>query len=223
MSEDAISAAIAAASAQATNPEITEVIEAHPVTSQGVTSYVAAAKPMSLDDAMSTAGLAVDHYLKVNEFGLTIGNLKGMLEQVIVGIQMDKMNDRAFTTIRATAGGNSTYFKTRDGVSCVSGGSWADAVRKAGQIDPQAQPYSSVDLEMVLLEDAVDVKGAVVAPAGKTLGKGLTYTDMKSFGALYSALKTQGKLSQEVKVKVTPVEGTKGTAKYGYLAFELIE
>ncbi len=220
----AIDKAIAEAEAAKNNQPIIDAVPAVNQTT-GVTSYVPA-KPMSLDDAMSGGGLAVDAYLKVTPTGLIIGEaLKSPIQEITVLITMSDMDSRAYQVVRASAGSSTEYFKTRDGVTCENkGGSWAEALRKADLIQPGSRPYNSVDLEMEVAEDIYDASGkTLLAKAGSTLGKGLSYSDMKSFKNLHKDIKALGKLDVPVKVKIEALDGVKGTNTYGFLKFVLVD
>lgn len=143
--------------------------------------------PLALDDMLS-GSLTVDAWIKVTEHGMTIGTDRTLFETLPVTLDMS-----AIAYCYSVRYGNpAQYQKTYDRMVDVRGGSWAQTLQKAQQVDPKASEFRSADLPFVLREDLVNKKGEVIITAGSTLGHSLSITGWKSFGEFANALKKAG-------------------------------
>ena len=176
------------------------------------------ARPMALQD-FSTGSIVADDFLKVSEHGMTIGKIAGLVEEMVVDLDM--------STVQVTEvikyGDPVKYLKTVDGVKCLEGGTWQQAVERAQQADPKARPYKSADMTLVLVEDAKDLKGNVVAPVGAKLGHSLSTTNRGHFQSLLNDLNKMGvDLTQSVRLKVGYEAKHKNNYHWGLLTFEYL-
>lgn len=216
---DAIDKAIAAAEAEAATAVATPSTEVATRPVPAGPTVVQRGTPMSLTD-FSIGGIVADDFLKVKDNHLRIGNKEDMItEPLIVDIDM--------TTVQVTEvikfGNPAQYLKTVDGITCVNGGTWAQAVEKAQKSDPNARPYKSADLTMVLVEDAVAVNGKVIAEKGTKLGHSLSTTNRGEFQAFLADLQKSNLLYETVRVKVGYKKRTNSKGNvWGVLTFELL-
>lgn len=221
--------AIAAAQAQAAQAAQAQPAPAPAGVPATVTATGAAPAPammpagqkMSLED-FSTGALNVDDFLKVKEHGLTVGKHSDKLvAEAIVDIDLSEVQ-----VCEAIKFGQNppTYFKTYDGVTCVQGGTWQQAVMKAQQVDPNARPYKSADIPMTVVEDIVAIDKTVVAEKGTTLGHSLSTTNRGEFQDLLSQVGKAGISMHDtvrVKLKAKPRTNAKGH-RWGIITFELL-
>lgn len=189
----------------------------------GLPANAAPARPMTLDD-LSGSAMNVDTFLKVNEHGLEIKAkdtpVSGLIESVVVSIDVKK-GIQVFEGIKY--GNPAVYAKTYDNARAVSGGSWADAVRKAQLADPKASTYMGADITMTLEADAVTMKGEVAAKAGSSLGHSTSTTNKIAFKKLVDDITAAGLREGVVLVKITAERRTnKAGNVWGILNFELL-
>lgn len=172
--------------------------------------------PLGLDDMM-TGSISVDAWLKVGEFGLTVGTDRTLFESIPVVINMDEI---AYC-YSVRYGNPAQYAKTYDRVTDVKGGSWLATLQRAQSIDPRAGEFRSADIPFHLLKNLENKKGDVVLEAGKVLGHSLSITGWKSFGEFTNKLKDLGidpyKGRVEVDLGFTVRTNDKGT--WGILSF----
>ena len=190
---DAISQAKAAA---ATMPQ-TQL----PVQAPATTPPVGFAKPSMAMVAASTGVIPrATPYLKVNEFGILIGKakkpfLEGFKAKVLL------IEDQGFQlkwTIRY--GNPAQYLSTFDGNVCDKGGTWHDALTKARMIDPQAEPYTSVDVRIELDEDIK--MGDETFLAGSLVGFNSSKTNFSEWSDFYAQCAADGLVGTTVDVQV---------------------
>lgn len=127
-------------------------------------NQVTVARPMGLMSLMSTGNMAVDVYLKVDEYGLHLGTSKVSFDTLKVKL----VGMKACGIIRY--GNPAVYEKTYDLLSSTKGESWSNVCTRALKADPKATQYQAAEITMVLNEDAKDSKGAVVYAAGTKVG-----------------------------------------------------
>jgi hypothetical protein len=182
----------------------------------GAVAPVGRAAPLTLQD-FNTSGLNVEEFLKVNAYGITFGKDQTLFKSVIVDLDMSKVQ-----VCHAIKFGNpATYFKTYDGVSCASGGTWAAAVQKAQNADPKARPYDSADLTFTNT-GPLQLKEKVI-PAGTTLGHSLSTTNRQHFADLISQIQRAGYAStSKVRVELGHEHKNKGSNNWGLVTFKLI-
>ena len=96
-------------------------------------------KPLGMSDLMS-GGISVDHWLKVKDDGLIIGdNRTDKLDNIVVEIDMSAV--QVAYAVKYDQG--KVYKKSYDGVTTVGGGSWADTVAMAARRPWSSQALSS--------------------------------------------------------------------------------
>lgn len=211
-----IDAAIAQASAAAANIPAQNAGVGTAVAPAQTTAVAApaAGTPMGLADAM--AGMqVVDNYLKVSELGLQIGGKKGVVEEILVTIDMSEV---AYS--EAIKFGNpAVYEKTYDRVIAASGKPWAQAIVDAQKVDPKARPYRSADIAMTLVDDVTLTKETVEADT--VLGHSLSTTGFKAFASLVKQLQKAGidPTTATIKVTVGYTERSSNGNTWGILDF----
>lgn len=176
---------------------------------------------LSMDDVVG-GSLAVDAFLKVNEDGLKIGDKPQLIETITVDIDLAQC-----VVAQVIKFGNpAVYYKTLDGMTTQGQGfTWSEAIMRAKQINPKADPYKSVDIPMTLVEDAKDLKGNVVVEAGTTLGHSTSTTNWANMVALLKAVDAKGysRSTDTVRVTITSERRTnKNNNVWGVLKFELL-
>lgn len=224
MTISAVDQAIQAAAQAAKNATPGNTVDLVPAQQSGggaIQSYVAPVAP-SLD-LLAAGPSSVDAYLKVKAEGLKIGDKINLIESVTVTIDMAKEAGQMVAANVIKFGDPATYLKSYDGVNCTTGGTWQEAVNKAKLIDPKASPYMSADIVMTLIEDAKDIKGAVVATAGTRLGHSTSTTNRANVAELIRAVNEKGLQNSVVEVKVTAQAKTNPKGQtWGVLKFELV-
>lgn len=160
-----------------------------PTTVEGTSNAVATqrATPLGLDDMLS-GGITVDAWIKVGEFGITIGTDRSLFESIPVTLDM-----AAVAYCYSVRFGNpAQYDKTYDRMVSVKGKSWAQTIADAQRIDDKASEFRSADLPFVLRGDLKNKKGDVVITGGSTLGHSLSITGWKTFQEFVTSLQKQG-------------------------------
>lgn len=204
------------------------VLDQTPGTAVG--EYVAPTAPapalnlgkLSIDNLPMTAGIAknVEDWLKVNEYGLTVGTDKTILSEIKATVLM--VQDEGFYLKHSIKYGNpAQYFSSYDGVTCDRGGLFSEAVAKARRVDPKANPYPAADIIFVLRED-VKLKEKTL-PAGTKLGHTTSTSNWQDFGEFVREVTNAGLIGQEVNVKLTSeaVTGKKNGYTWGIMKFAL--
>jgi hypothetical protein len=126
---------------------------------------------------MLQGGMQVNIWLRVNEYGLFFGPDKVPFEKVTLGLDLSEVG--YCYCIRY--GNPATYEKSYDHVTSVRGGSWAETVMRARQIDPTTSEYRSADIPFIALEDIKNFQGQVVVEKGKKVGHSLSLTGWRSW------------------------------------------
>ena len=204
------------------------VLDQTPSTAVG--EYVAPAAPapalnlgkLSIDNLPMTAGIAknVEDWLKVNEYGLTVGTDKTILSEIKASVLL--VQDEGFYLKHSIKYGNpAQYFSSYDGVTCDRGGLFSEAVAKARRVDPKANPYPAADIIFVLREE-VKLKDKTL-PAGTKLGHTTSTSNWQDFGEFIREATQAGLIGQEVNIKLTSeaVTGKKNGYTWGILKFAL--
>lgn len=170
------------------------VPSAAPVAPVAVTPGV----PVSLDDLM-VGSMAVDAWLKVSEFGITIGKDKTIFQTLDVLLDMTEVQGG----FAIKAGQNpAKYWRSYDKVTCVTGGTWAEACATAQRIDPKAREYRTADLPFTVIEDIKNAKGEVLVASGNRLGHSLSTTGWKNFELFYRDLVRNGLSRSVLKIQL---------------------
>jgi hypothetical protein len=184
-----------------------------------VAAYQGPGRALTLDDMM-VGNFRVDAYLKVNQFGMQIGNNQALFQTPFeLGLDMSEIAYNQ--TVKF--GNPVVYLKSYDLVSCATGGSWAAAIERAQRIDPKARPYRSADLPFVVLTDIKAPDGTVILEAGKRLGHSVSTTGWNSFDDLVKKLRKEGNIVDiaraNLKVKVGFEAKSNPSGKWGVLLF----
>jgi hypothetical protein len=145
MSNQAIQDAIAQAKAAAGNL---------PAETGAVVNYAphAVARPITLADNL-VGSFAVDTWLKVKPYGMTVGkDTTTLFDRLTFRIDLS-----AVTYCRRVRFGDPAEYRTTyDGLNDVRGGAWPETVARATAIDPKCQgDYRSADIALIVTGDIV--------------------------------------------------------------------
>lgn len=213
--QDAINQAKQKAAEQAANAQVPAT------TSQSSAPAPYQAPRKFTADDLAAGSMNVDAFLKVSEDGLKVGDKPGLIDSIIVNIDMSTVQ-----YCEAIKYGNpAVYAKTYDGVKAVGGGTWSEAIARAQAAQPGCQPYNSADLTLILVEAAKSLKGDVIAEPNTKLGHSLSTTNRGNFAELLDKIEAAGlnKHAANVKVKITSeVRTNKKQQKWGVLKFDLL-
>ncbi len=214
---NAIQQAIADAKANAAAIPASLPVAADQAPATAVAQYQGPGRALTVEDMM-VGNFRVDAFLKVNQFGMQIGNNQTLFTQPFdLGLDMSEI---AYNyTVKF--GSPAVYLKSYDQVTCATGGTWAAALDRAQKIDPKARSYRSADLPFVVLEDIKAADGTVILEAGKRLGHSLSTTGWASFDALLKDLK-KANISisaANLKVKLGYEFKQNPSGKWGVLKF----
>lgn len=144
--------------------------------------------PLGFDD-LSQGTLNVVGWLKVNEYGITVGGDKTLFEELEVAIPL---NEIAYC-YQVRFGNPAQYRKTFDRITeSRTGQSWAEAVAQAQRLDPKAYEYRSADVPFYALKDIVAKDKKVLVKAGEAVGHTLAVTGWKSFATFIKNLQSNG-------------------------------
>ena len=173
--------------------------------------------PLGVDDMLQGA-LSVAAWLKVNEYGLSIGTDRTLFESLPVILDLGAI--QYCYSIRF--GNPAQYAKTYDRRTDARGGSWLNTVQSAQRLDPKANEFRSADIPFRLMKDAVSKDGkTVILKAGESIGHSLSITGWTAFQELIQKLKSANIDYQnavlEVDLGFTVKTNAKGT--WGILAF----
>ena len=204
----------ALAAAKAAN---TELAAAAPQASTAVQAYLAGQR-FTTDD-LSGSGHSIDAFVSIDKNGLMMKGKDGLIESIVVAIDTIK-GIQIFEGVRF--GDPVQYMKTYDGVRCETGGSWAAALQRAQAADPKCRPYQGGDLAMEVIEEAKNVKGAVVAEAGTTLGLSTSVTARDNLKSFINAYKEAGLDGKTVLVRLGYEPRTNARGAWGLPTFELL-
>ena len=160
----------------------TQAVVAQATTTELARSYAPKnGECFTLDDLLTSGGMAVDKLLKIKNGHPFIGDSE--IAETPFKVDIDFAETKVKSTIRACApGGKPLYYHTIDNrVEQFSGRPFADCVMECKRIDPTAEPYMSVDIVMTLAEDVKNIKGEVVAQAGTLVGHTTSCTNRKNY------------------------------------------
>ena len=162
---------------------------------------------------------SVDSWLKVQADGLKVDNLKGLVDEIEVEIDMTE--DQGFFVKQSVKWGNPVvYASTYDGLSSDKGGAWSDQVAKVQTIDPQAKVFPSADIIAVVTK-AVKFKDGNVE-AGTKLGHTLSMSNWGEWTEFYREVAKAGLIGKTVKVKLVAEEvNGKNGYTWGVVKFKL--
>lgn len=173
--------------------------------------------PLTFGD-MNTGGINVSAWLKVGEYGLSIGQDRTLFDSLDVEIDLSEI--KYCYSVRY--GNPAQYAKSYDRQTDVRGGSWINTIAKAQAVDPKANEFRSADIPFKLLKDAKSKDGkTVIAKAGDLIGHSLSITGWASFSEFMKALQNAGVNVENDKVEVKLGFEVKTNAKgtWGILSF----
>lgn len=144
-----------------------------------VSTHVETGATLGLDDMLGN-GVTVDHWLKLSSDGIKIGDKTKPLDTIEVFLDMSEI---AYSyQIKYQLNGSAKYHRTYNRVTESTGGSWAECIRAAQQIDPKAYEYRSAEIPLIAATN-IDSKaaGELAAKAGERLGLTLSTTGWRPF------------------------------------------
>ena len=188
------------------------------------------APPRSLE-AFSEMGMSVDHFLKADTRGISVGEDPKLFKEIEVEIRLDEVCPN--TTLRyEVAGAGVQYVKTYDGVTTDRGESWAAAQQKANRVGEKVSSYDSFDVPGELTGE---LKGDnETFEAGETVGFSLSPTSGGQFKKFLKRVKRSGGVlsgpdASVVRVlvgsekKTNAQSGSKGYAVFNFGDFEIVD
>jgi hypothetical protein len=199
---DPVAAAVAAAQAQAAAAIAAQAANLPVPTSTGSAGTAVApvrpGKPLTMED-MSVGSIAVDSWIGVKEHGFLLGSDK-TLHSDEISVEIDL---KAVAPNKCVKYGNPPiYLKSYDGITCVSGGSWEDALAKANRASPGAREYSSADVPMKLLHTITGKGGKVLEEEGSILGYSIATTGWTNWQRFWNDCMNAGLAGQTVKARL---------------------
>ncbi|MDH7796471.1 MULTISPECIES: hypothetical protein [unclassified Beijerinckia] len=178
-----------------------------------------AGRAISVDDALSQVGNAVDAYLKVKDTGLRIGEDIMPFEKLGVSIKLAEV--AAKYTVSFSLAGNQTYKHSVDGIrEMTTGQAWADVIQMARSTDARCKgQYISFDLVFTLTKDVQGKAGVI--PAGTRIGYSTPYTGTQMVAPWVKAMKAAGRDEDEdIAVTLVHIPKKKGSNNYGVFSIE---
>ncbi|BCJ91724.1 hypothetical protein IZ6_24590 [Terrihabitans soli] len=156
-------------------------------------------RALTLED-MEIGGLAdIAAWLKVTEFGMTIGADKTLFDEIELILPLA---DVAYSEV-VRYGNPAKYEKTYNRETTVEGDTWPNAILRAKKVDPKANPYRAADLPFIVVADLVNKKKEVLVEAGKRIGHSTSVTNFKKFLAFTKELRSKGVDPTRDTIKVT--------------------
>lgn len=217
MTQSAIDAAIAQATANAASFNPNPVVVQTAPTS--VTTYTnpGTASPLSVND-MLQGSLDVAGWLKVSHFGFSIGSDTTMFDRISVRMEMDEI----MWNFTLRYGSPAQYEKTYDHVTDVKGRPWVAVVQQVQMIDPKASEFRSADIPFYPREALLNKKGELIIPEGAAMGHSISQTGFKYLTKFIRAADKAGldihTGSINVDIVHNPESNDKG--KWGTIRFE---
>jgi hypothetical protein len=180
-----------------------------------VTNY-APVQAASLDGFLDAGvALKVDHWLQTTNMGFKIKGTNLPVDGDLTVLISARNDMQPFYGLRLNIGGKATYFKTVDRVTCLkSGKPWGQVLAEganAGQ-----REYKGFDIRFSATEDIKDVKGAVVALAGTTLGYSTAITNFNDAADFARKLRERGLVDATVQVSIANDVRTNDANKEGW-------
>ncbi len=181
-------------------------------------------------DSPSSAGLAgVSGYLKCKHKQTIVDdkvvNNDSFVAKIVIADVTKKLS------IRGGTAGNIKYASTVDGITANDGTPWMQAIQNIQRIQPDARPYQSYDIPMMVCENLIQVTlngntpvTVPVAPKGTVLGHTTSITGKAGFEKLINDLKREGKKPSEetVFVRVTRKDQVKSSFSWAVYEFDLL-
>lgn len=219
---DAIAAAKLAA-ANIVDAEVTH--ETLPATSNHDAVPVNYTRP-SMESRSGSKGIgqAVAHWLKVDEFGLSIDADRKKLEEVLVEIDMTE--GLGFMVKDTIKWGNTpvNYASLYEGQMADNGQPWGEVVQRAMRADPRAKVFPSADIILTVVDPIEQSKGAEPIAVGVKVGLTLSMSNWRNWEVFYGEVSKAGLIGQNVKARLHGQEvlGKKNGLTWGVVAFDLI-
>lgn len=215
--QDAIAAALEAAQQAAGQLPANVVPAANAPTGTALGAPMAAGAPLSIDDMMM-GSLQVDAWLKVNEYGLFIGDDKTPFDSIKVSVDLE---DIKYCFSVKWGQNPAKYAKTYDHIMDTQGRPWVQTVQHAQAQDAKAYEYRSADVPLIALEDLKNKAGEVLVSAGDVLGFSISATGWKYFSRFIATLQKSGiNTRQGVIIGSIGYEARqKDTSKWGNVTF----
>jgi hypothetical protein len=207
-----------------TNDPAQHAIDQAIIAGRQLATYPPAVPPRQIGLIDNLAGsLAVDTWLKVKPYGMTIGKDTTTLFKKLP-FEIDLATVQYCRRIRF--GNPAEYRITYDGVNDSRGGLWAETAARAKAIDPKCQgDYRSADIALAATEDIVAENGTVLVERGKKVGYALPVTGWNSWADLIRRLMQAG-LNPElavIRVTVSVQHNRNASGEWGTLLFESFE
>ena len=219
--EDAIAAAKQAATVTqlpaSTIADAAPPLHAAPPGATAVATAPGAVAPVTMDQLMKST-IQADYWLKVNEFGITLGKSDDLVQRVLVDIDM--VDVRPGFGYRAGAN-PPKYWKTYDKVYANNGEPWSECLRQARIIDPGVREYPLVDFVGTLVEDVKGSSGRL-AQAGETVAHTTSVTNWKNFNNFYRTLQKLSLHDQIVRVILSKEKRTGNGNTWGVIKFDYV-
>lgn len=180
----------------------------------------ALAKP-NLAAFAEAGGIQVDEYLRMDQAGFQLGEMKKYFETMIVSLDMRKIIP--IYSARGEAGGNTKFIKSYDGSTTPQGQNFQQAVAHLEATTKCTGVYPTAEIPTVLLEDVKDTQGVTIK-AGTTVGITPSLTAFKEFQKFLADATERGLDESKLKVKVTHLmRENRNNNKWGVAVFELLE
>jgi len=183
----------------------------------------AMASDMSME-SLDAMGLQVDHWLKPDFVGMTVGETPSIVDHIIAEIELTQ-NIGFVLGFGLRYGKNPpNYDFTPDGLtSAKTGGLWVNALAQATAVDPEARPYRSAQLVFTALDTVKSQDGSLLVEVGETVGYTTPQSNWAEWSKFYRTCAKEGLLNTTVKVKLTNIPRTKDSNKWGVVKIELLK
>lgn len=134
------------------------------------------APALTVDD-MLMGGLAIDAWLKVSKFGMTIGEDATIFDTIPVELHFAEVQ----YCFGVRYGNPAIYAKSFDHITDTRGRPWSQVLRLAREVDPDASDFPTADVPFVALGALRDRKGDILVDIGDVLGHSISITGWKFF------------------------------------------
>lgn len=188
------------------------------------------ANPQSFDiDSVSSGGLGnVDGYIKL-AFGQTsIGdktiNNPSFKAKIVIKDVIKKLSIRTNQPVK--------YYSTYDGIVSSEGTSWMQVIQEVQKIAPEARPYTSYEIPMILEEPLVQMSYVnnqptteIIMETGRVIGHTTPVTGRKPFEDVLQEIIRKGMKPSdcEVVVNISREDRNKNSQRWAVLKFDIVE
>ncbi len=121
--------------------------------------------PLTVDD-MLMGGLAIDAWLKVSKFGMTIGDDATIFDSIPVELRFAEVQ----YCFGVRYGNPAIYARSYDHVTDTRGRYWYEVLRLAREVDPEAAEFPTADVPFVSCRALRDREGTSWPDEGDDLG-----------------------------------------------------